>query len=228
MAQNQTMTIDNNTHTDPQTTTKALTGAAIFDDPDADITLLSSDGHETKVHSYLLRLESTVFRGILSDKNFFNDHSPLSFEAEVSDIRSLIYHMDAKDPTLGSLEQSSRLLELCDRYGLYKVEERIRKRMVDLVPQRPWEGFVLASQLDDITLAKSALRSMNKQAHAQSFDLSLTFIKKEVAVQPTVPYLNGLLRAAGNPDRYMGTDSRDWSKIADQFEPLLNSFQETK
>ncbi|WWC99375.1 hypothetical protein V866_006276 [Kwoniella sp. B9012] len=214
------MTIDNHTHTDPQTPIKALTGAAICDDPDADITLLSSDRHETKVHSYLLRSESTVFRGILSDKNFFNDHSPLLFEAEVSDIRSLIYLMDAKDPTLGSLEQSHRLLELCDRYGLYKVEERIRKRIVDLVPQKPWEGFVLASQLDDITLAKTALRSMNKQTHTQSFNLSLAFIKKEVAVQPTVPYLIGLLRAAGEPDQLSYADTRDWCKIADRFKPL--------
>ncbi|WVQ62510.1 uncharacterized protein L199_000652 [Kwoniella botswanensis] len=203
------MTIDNNTHTDPQTPTKALTGAAIFDDPDADITLFSTDGHETKVHSYLLRSESTVFRGILSDKNFFNDHSPLLFEAET--------------PLLGvwnNVPACSSCATDMDCTRLYKVEERIRNRIADLVPQKPWEGFVLASQLDDVTLAKSALRSMNKQTHTQSFNLSLTFIKKEVAIQPTVPYLIGLLRAAGEPDQLSYADTRDWYKIADRFNPL--------
>ncbi|OCF73503.1 hypothetical protein I204_05344 [Kwoniella mangroviensis CBS 8886] len=209
------MTIDEDT----QTSLKASTGAAIFDDPDADITLLSSDGHEIKVHSYLLRSESTVFRHMFNDKNFFDDHSPLLFEAEVSDIRSLIYLMDAKDPNLGSLEQSSRLLELCDKYGLYMVEERIRKRIANLVPQKPWEGFVLASRLNDVTLAKSALRSMATQSNTQSFNLSLALIKKEVAIQPTVPYLIGLLRPAGEP-QYSGSDTRDWCKIADRFKPL--------
>ncbi|WWD07393.1 hypothetical protein V865_005491 [Kwoniella europaea PYCC6329] len=74
-----------------------LKRSPIYNSDDADITLISSDGIEFKVHSYMLKAHSLVLRTILGDPTF--KPSPMTIDASAEELTCFLHLMHNKPPT---------------------------------------------------------------------------------------------------------------------------------
>lgn len=91
---------------------------------------------------------------------------------------------------------SDPFFKLCDYLGSRGVAERALLHANSEVERDPWALFVLASQKNNIGLAKSALRSLATLQEAGHKVITVSTITPAVAAGVALPYLLGLYGAA--------------------------------
>ncbi|WWD07394.1 hypothetical protein V865_005492 [Kwoniella europaea PYCC6329] len=139
----------------PTTENKIPKKSPAHDENDADITPISSEGQVFKVHAYMLKGNSTVFRHMLDDPALKPSGS-IDIEASSEDwahFLDFMYKCHAEAPS----KWDKRILDLCDKFDCKIVRARIRYRLKEVIRSSPWEAFAFASHHDDTKMAKRAL-----------------------------------------------------------------------
>ncbi|WWD00859.1 hypothetical protein V866_007797 [Kwoniella sp. B9012] len=189
---------------------------------DAEILFMSIDNIQLKVHSYMLRANSAVFRDLLGDTSSKPAFQPIRIDAASTDFTCFLDFMYQSHPTLpSSWTQAEVVSELCDRYKCDIIKERMMLALRSFSPKRPWEAFCFASHHDDIILARHALQSLGldmKRKNATSTEITL-----EDASKATLPYLLGyfdLCNMLEPPLIYRsGLLEKDWNTLGRWFTP---------
>ncbi|WWC86650.1 uncharacterized protein L201_001527 [Kwoniella dendrophila CBS 6074] len=134
--------------------------ASAYDSADADMTLVSSDGVEFKVHSYILKAHNSVFRDIIGDPNM-NAATPIPIDAKSSELELFLdYMVKYSPPLVETWTQAQQLFSLADKYGCEVVQDRLNYRLCHLVNQAPWTFFCFASEHKLLHLGRKALNCM--------------------------------------------------------------------
>lgn len=141
------------------------------------------------------------------------------------------------------------LFKLCEYLVSPSVTERAMFLMHSAIEKNPWEVFCLASQRNNVGLAKSALKNLaikNDFVTANGVTVSVRIgnITPEQAREVALPYLLGLfsaalsVAAAGKPEEnghpkghangyingYNGIEADDyvdWHAVAERFKPIV-------
>ncbi|WVW78170.1 hypothetical protein I302_100121 [Kwoniella bestiolae CBS 10118] len=147
-----------------------------YNSDEADVTLLSSDGTEFKVHSYMLKAHSLVLRPILCDPAF--KPSPMTIDASPEDLTCFLDLMHNKPPhTISDWPQAEKVLDLIDQYECDVASERIWVVLNEKAKSEPWRVFCLASKRNSLALAKHALSCMApvlpSGTHSETFDITI-------------------------------------------------------
>ncbi|OCF53985.1 hypothetical protein L486_08519 [Kwoniella mangroviensis CBS 10435] len=184
-----------------------------YDEDGADITLISSEAEEFKVHAYMLKANSTIFRDMLGDPAFRPSGS-IDIEASSEDLTyflNFMYKCHAEAPQ--TWDQAKRILDLCDKFDCEIVSKRIRCRLKRVVRGDPWEAFALASHHHDIKMAEWASRGLGfdeKRKNITSDTISLADASKV-----SLPYLLGFL--------HLSHSSVSWNETTRTYEKNWNS-----
>ncbi|OCF73504.1 hypothetical protein I204_05345 [Kwoniella mangroviensis CBS 8886] len=179
--------------------------ARAYTDKDADINLISRDKVHFKVHFYLLKTHSSVFRDMLSETTF--KLTPIPIDVHSSDLLLFLDFMHESDPEMSNnWPQCKRLTDLCLLYDCNV------------------EIFCMASQFDDVSLAKKALKSMKSDEEHRALTVE-TFPLKE-ACKPSLAHLLGLivqLKQQQGTRQYSTYDDyvyvANWEHIGKAFKP---------
>ncbi|WVQ98332.1 hypothetical protein IAU59_005455 [Kwoniella sp. CBS 9459] len=177
--------------------------SADYDAEDADITLVSDEGTMFKVHSYMLKANSALFRDMLSDKP---DAPPTLHTSTSRSNNNSINSME-------SWSQAKAVLLLCDKYDCPFLVERVCIRLRYLAAEAPWEIFVLASQYDQVQLAETALEHLHTDEKRRSYNSGN--IPMREAQRIALPYLFGLLdQLNANPLASAATGTVDYARYS--------------
>ncbi|WWC99278.1 hypothetical protein V866_006174 [Kwoniella sp. B9012] len=204
------------------TTRNALTINMDYQAKDSDITLISSDNLNFKVHGYMLKAHSVVLRDLLNDPQMLL--SPIPIDVSSRDLKRFLDLMYVAKPIIPfSWMETKTLLDLCDKYDCHLIHERIRTRLDPHAEQAPWETFCLASHFNDLELAKKSLVFMGRDSKRRWFSIRMISIND--ASQPTLPYLMGLLRTVdmvyrGQPPSPASREGPQWELVASKFQLL--------
>ncbi|WVQ62509.1 uncharacterized protein L199_000651 [Kwoniella botswanensis] len=194
-------------------------------DEGAEVTLVSTDQIHFKVHSYLLKTHSSVLRDMLIDPGL--KPTAISLEVPSGDLKLFLDLMHQSEPDMSNnWPQCKRVIDLCLLYDCKIVLERLRFRLKPLAHQAPWEIFCMASQCEDVSLARKALKSMGNDEEHRT--LVLTSLSLKDATRPSLPFLLGLIvqlhQKCEIRMRYqigLGTfQGVDWNTIGRAFEPI--------
>ncbi|WVQ98315.1 hypothetical protein IAU59_005438 [Kwoniella sp. CBS 9459] len=188
-----------------------------YNSTDADVTLLSREGIHFKVHSYLLKANSTVFREMMSDKNMHDSLIP--FDASEHDLTFFLDLMsNARPPAPDNWQQVVRIMSLADLFDCPLVLERLIHRLDPLAELHPWEVFCLASRHNQLILAKLAIQSMCKdEAHAKC---DAETISLDEANRPTLSYLLGLFAAKSFAGQEMKANAKYYGSSKSPTSPV--------
>lgn len=128
-----------------------------FDKPTADIAAQSADGIVFLVHSVILADTSEVFADMLSLPKARSssdvpgsdtiDGKPLVRLAEDSATLRIILrfcHPSVADPTLNSLDEVHRALEIADKYQIELASIEFRRRLLDFADEEPVRVYAIA------------------------------------------------------------------------------------
>ncbi|WWC86646.1 uncharacterized protein L201_001523 [Kwoniella dendrophila CBS 6074] len=188
---------------------------------DADLVLASAGNIEFKVHSYMLKANSSVFRDILCDSAFISSSKPI--DVDVSS-KNLTYFLDAMykypTPTIDTWENAKVVLELCDKYDCEFISVRIRNTLKQVVSQDPWGAFCFASHHDDLKMARRALKGLYNDEE-RCINTSETISVKDASM-PTMPHLLGYFSLDRSNQIYNEQKNRyepNWFDIGHQFQP---------
>ncbi|WWC85784.1 uncharacterized protein L201_000650 [Kwoniella dendrophila CBS 6074] len=190
---------------------------------DADITLISSDEVYFKVHNYMLKAHSVVFRELLIDTQMIKTDIHMD-EVKSQDLKrflDLIYLETVSIPY--NWIETKIIIDLSLKYECFLIEERIRTRLNLQIEQEPWEIFILSSYFNDLNLAKKSLLFFGRDPNKRWFSLSTLNLFD--ASQPKLNYLLGLLKTIndihqGQPPTPSSNKIPDWKKVSEKFQPL--------
>ncbi|WVF69531.1 hypothetical protein IAT40_004309 [Kwoniella sp. CBS 6097] len=192
---------------------------------EADVTLVSKEGVQFKVFSYYLKANSAIFRDMLTDGAFQDSNIPLDVvQTDLHYFLDLMHQAEPRSPH--NWQQASSIVALCDKFDCPIVLERILHRLEGLAESQPWDIFCLASQYNQLPLAKVAIRSMWRDKVYATAEVDTIPIK--YAAQVALPYLLALFGAKKStkiPDMYYNNASYNdtlainWEAIAKAFKP---------
>jgi hypothetical protein len=137
----------------------------------------------------------------------------IDFPHDRDDVVLLLDFMTKREPPKGDAERYERVLKLCDQHGCDIFVDRIIGRLYTIVKQSPWSVFCIASHLNDIELARMALKHMEQDPDIGK--LKLSPISHELASRCALNYFLGLLRCACVQDPHQ---KYNWKIIAKKFE----------
>ncbi|WVQ69532.1 uncharacterized protein L199_007752 [Kwoniella botswanensis] len=194
-----------------------------YNDESANITLTSSDDVLFKVNSYEMKTHSSVLRDILSDPNLKSSTIPIDPDSSV-----LILFLDNMTkyppPLVSSWKMAESLFSLADKYDCRIVHETLKFRLGHVTMIAPWEVFCFASHENDLDLARKALEKMGQDFRRN--EMTLTDMSAKDILEPTAPYLVGLLDQLGT-NRTVTRNTRshrndvNWEIMAKYFTPRL-------
>ncbi|WVQ62508.1 uncharacterized protein L199_000650 [Kwoniella botswanensis] len=178
-----------------------------------DLTLISSDNQEFKVHSYHCKAQSTVLRDMLESPGL--NESAIPIDATGSDLR-LFLNLMTRWEVLNPSDSGTwlRLLDICDKYDFYLVRRRLKQRLRGHSYKSPWDAFCIASHLDELDLAIKAIKRFGSLKGDRDIELGRMPIK--MASQPTLPYLLGLLHGK---NLVAQSDDPSWAAVSQIFHP---------
>ncbi|WVF69511.1 hypothetical protein IAT40_004288 [Kwoniella sp. CBS 6097] len=195
---------------------------------DADLTLVSEDNTLFKVHSYMLKANSLLFRDMLCDKSIHSSLIPIAAtDFTLTTFLNLMYLPPALPTSTGtpivsinSWPQAKAVIELCDKYDCPFLIERICIRLRYLAPEAPWEIFRLASQYDQVQLAETALEHLHRDEKRRSY--SSANIPMDEAKGIALPYLFALLdQLNANPLASTSTGTVDYTRYSPAYIELV-------
>lgn len=124
----------------------------------------------------------------------------------------LMQNKRQSNPT--SFNTYQQVLGLCQKFD-WSVAERVALRLGSMVADAPWEILCIASDLDEVELARAAIKVMD--VDRKYFDLNPAILTTAMAQRLSMPYLLGLIRAMWDTK---GTGSyKKWEVTAEQFKP---------
>ncbi|OCF53983.1 hypothetical protein L486_08517 [Kwoniella mangroviensis CBS 10435] len=151
--------------------------------------------------------------------------STIPIDTKSSDLELFLDYMTKYPPPLvSSWSMVESLFSLADKYGRPIVHERLKFRLGLVAMNAPWEVFCFASHENDSDLARKALEKMVEDSSRNQ--MILTDISAKDKLEPTTPYLVGLLDQLGS-NRTATWNSRsrrndvNWEHMAKHFAPRL-------
>lgn len=189
---------------------------------------------------------STFFHDLLNDGSHSGEPIHIPASSRIFKAWLDLAHLRDRPPSMVWGMRES-LLKLCDDLGSRGVSERALFHMHSKIEKDPWAIFALASQKNNVGLAKSALRTLGQVDHGVSTATRGTFLSIEtitpaLAGTVTLPYLLGLYVAAlkakdkahatehgpgasrvGSIESEQGDglDETCWKAIAEHFVPVV-------
>ncbi|KAK4688893.1 hypothetical protein P7C73_g1232, partial [Tremellales sp. Uapishka_1] len=148
-------------HVESDSSTVEISWDERHNDPQADVILVSADDVYFRIHSWPMKRES----GFVNDLYTVASQSPsapISTDVSAKALRfftNLVYS-DSSPLMNMSLDEIKEVLAVCDRLQCQRIEERVLKALGEQAGKDPWQIFIMASQRDDVELAKSALKAM--------------------------------------------------------------------
>ncbi|RSH82319.1 hypothetical protein EHS25_006029 [Saitozyma podzolica] len=197
-----------------------------YNDPTADVVLESTDKVLFRVHSYLLKASSTVFRDMFDlNASPLILPTPIPFESSSSDLTLFLDFMtQAIAGRRSDWTHLKRVALLSEKFDCAIILDRITSRLHRLVQSAPWEIFVFAAQRDELPLAKEALGAMNhdKRRHRMSLETVSADWFREVPLGYTLGLMAALGAFAVNHKRNMspGMTENGWKVIGTEFKPV--------
>ncbi|WVF68196.1 hypothetical protein IAT40_002961 [Kwoniella sp. CBS 6097] len=229
---------------------------------DSDITLISSDDLHFKIHSYHLMAASAVFRDMIAlGKNSEASAEVRLTDSEIETSTVVVLFLDIcygtplphyKDKQATYI----KLVKFLDKYDCRSARITLKHSLHTLLDlsepnsQRcPQTCFVVACVMDDIDLAKAALRKADtwrffkysstepsNHTEAERFrayrplpersSLDLVAFRFDEFKQIPDDIKFALLRAIHQGSTSFDYQTANWSKIADSFEIILNTIRE--
>ncbi|OCF59472.1 hypothetical protein L486_02139 [Kwoniella mangroviensis CBS 10435] len=179
----------------------------------ADLTLTSTDNQEFQVHSYHCKAHSTVLRDMLESPGL--NESAIPIDATGRELR-LFLNLMTRWEVLNPSDSATwlRLLELCDKYDFYLVRRRLKQRLRVYSYKSPWDAFCITSHLDELDIAKKAIKRFGSLTGQK--DIELGRMPFQMATQPTLPYLLGLLHGR---NLVAHSDDPSWAAVSEIFYP---------
>ncbi|WWD22414.1 hypothetical protein CI109_106905 [Kwoniella shandongensis] len=193
----------------------------LYNDEKADITLVSDDGVQFKVHSYYLKAmspRSSVFRDML---HITSTSSNIEIDRPAKVLLLFLDYVCKDEPPvlLNEIADYEPIINLARRFACNRVIERIKLVALCLLYEKAFafRVFCIASRLDDVRLAKCAVRQFCHISH--SF-VRPDKISVDAAKKCSLPYLLGLYRAMAVAEQlHSGEHEVDWVKVAAKFSP---------
>ncbi|WVF66199.1 hypothetical protein IAT40_000939 [Kwoniella sp. CBS 6097] len=231
---------DNNTNTNNQEIARAASPARSehllhnddgivtahrYSDPNADVVLVSIEGKHFRVHSYVLKANSSWFR----DQLQHHHHREINVDVPSKLLKKLLDGMHMLSlPAEFVWAWRHRFFEACDKYHLEFVVERALLSLLDVIDKDPWAVFCVASKRQCYGLAKAALRAMAFEHKGHGEKPMIDRLTPELAAQVAMPYLLGLFHAALKWNQQALADQEkagpkkeiDWRFIAINFTPI--------
>ncbi|EJU05681.1 hypothetical protein DACRYDRAFT_104166 [Dacryopinax primogenitus] len=139
---------------------------AVFLDPDADLTLKSSDGVIFKIFKGILVFGSQFFRDMFKHAHpgHGNDDEPVKWDEPADLIVLLLYQLyPMPKPTLIDLDQVSRVLIVAEKWGMASATECVKVELLNFLDQRPIQVIKLASRLELKDIHEKAIHEFVKQ-----------------------------------------------------------------
>ncbi|EIW67980.1 hypothetical protein TREMEDRAFT_63864 [Tremella mesenterica DSM 1558] len=193
-----------------------LTFLERYADKTADILLKSNDEKLFRVHSYILKAHSTVFRDMISLPSTNDKKDPITLDMTSVQLEIFLDFMHETDPTLASKwADCMTLIEHLKQYGCESLVERVVVRLGTVADQAPWEVFALASQHDNLGLALTALRHFGMDHRTSA--LNMSNVSKAMASSVTSMYMTALAGAMeGRVISFRG-EVRNWGEVSGKF-----------
>ncbi|ORY22618.1 hypothetical protein BCR39DRAFT_591241 [Naematelia encephala] len=203
-----------------------------YDDPEAKIVLISSDHAGFRLSAWYLAKESKLVSDLVAPSGIDKDaaHSPIQLDAPSYVVRAFADLVTSSHP-LQLLEFTKRdyvsLFHICDLMQSPSLAMKIRESLIQRSLNHPWEIFELASQRNDVDLAREAIRNMGNEVHSPA--IRLPHFKDGDLDGVSVRFVLGLVRARlGLPVEMQHTRHphttewactvRDWIDTAEAFE----------
>ncbi|WVF69522.1 hypothetical protein IAT40_004299 [Kwoniella sp. CBS 6097] len=199
-----------------------------YGDDEADVTLVSSDGMKSKVHSYMLKAHSGFFRDMMTDATFAA--TPCDTDASSKHLQyflDLIHLPDCSGPK--NWDQVENVLKLCDKYDCWTVNVILDKQLSTFFEVCAWDIFCYASRRDDLELAKRAISNICHDLENAGIDISAIEGEERERVAPR--YLVSLFHAINvaqqrlhrKAGRIECVDEKElkpfWDNVANGFRP---------
>ncbi|EIW67981.1 hypothetical protein TREMEDRAFT_63865 [Tremella mesenterica DSM 1558] len=185
-----------------------------YSEKSADVELVTSDDAHFRVHSYMLKAHSTLFRDMLDLSTPLDPNEPISLEITQEDLTDFLDIMYDHSPSLTSWSKCQTLLSNLDKYGSDKLIERVLVRSTPMASKHPWEIFAFASRHDNVALAREALRHFGNVTSLTHMEIG--GITRAMGEQVDPIYLLGLAQAMGKWPK-QNRAKVDWLNIAISF-----------
>ncbi|KAF7304474.1 hypothetical protein HMN09_00849700 [Mycena chlorophos] len=186
--------------------------SAAFDDPSADLILISSDNIEFRVHRVILALASPVFRTMLSlpqpqldgaaeGKNEELPRVPVGESAVILEGMLRFWYPGATQPHISSITQLNEILEaMIIKYEMEFIIPTAKYRLRDFVVSEPLASFAVAARYDWNDVALEAAKETLKLPLRQTlYPLSIEWRR----VNGTVHHALTQYHQLHNPDQEM-------------------------
>ncbi|WWD09064.1 hypothetical protein V865_007184 [Kwoniella europaea PYCC6329] len=216
----------------------------VHNDPNDDIVIISNDYVKFRASRFHLARTSQFFEGLLGTarpkgENFTDDDEPIHLDYPSSTLSLFLDLTSVCDPYIPavSIDRARSLLKFIEFAICDGLVDKARLTLMEAAKDQPFELLVIASERDDVEMAKHALRQISTgQFRAQFVNTSSTTLTshdlamvKQYLCGLTPPYHLAILDAAMSTgkmreERYINLRpgllfNDNWSSFADKLDP---------
>ncbi|EIW67979.1 hypothetical protein TREMEDRAFT_63863 [Tremella mesenterica DSM 1558] len=155
---------------------RSLSSSNLHDLLSMEVALKPSDGDAINIKVHLLCSHSSVFKDMLTIPSSTTDKTEEETTIELDIIEAdlkIIFDMMNGGEDFEKVEpiQLYSLIDLCDKYDMDGLRDRLLIRVTRHVPYDPWRAFCLASHYDIPILAVAAIRQFGLHEKTQQITL---------------------------------------------------------